>query len=542
MGKNWIKEEWEKHKKGRKEKTLPKKQKISVDNELIREICKKFPADAKHFRRWVKDKIKYYGEHPFKNRTKCVLYDRTKQSVIFTNPNIKEKKPEPKKGEEKEVLEEFKKSISFYTSKRDLARRFYRIQPYFYDKARNWWLWNKVYLKWERIDDVDILNSLEEEAVVNTINSKEKNEILESLKQEGRKKVPRPVKPTWIQFNQMVVDILTGEQFNAEPKWFVTNPVPWNLNAEGFESTPTIDRIFGEWVGGDYVKTLYEIIAYCLLPDYPLHRIFWLYGSGMNGKTKFFELLRKFLGEDNCTSTELDTLLNSRFEPTYRLHKKLACQIGETNFSEMSKTSMLKKLSGGDLIGFEYKHKDAFQEKSYAKILISTNNLPATTDKTIGFYRRCLIIDFPNTFSEKRDVLEDIPEEEYNSLALKCCIILKDLLVERQFHNEGTIEDRIRKYEDYSDPLGNFIKEFTFEEANGFVWKWEFSKKLNQWCRENRHREISDVAIGKKMKEKEIRQELKSASFSVEGKRFRAWVGIKWKSEQEEQEEHAKHY
>ena len=57
----------------------------------------------------------------------------------------------------------------------------------------------------------------------------------------------------------------------------------------------------------------------------------------MNGKSKYLELLRKFIGQDNCCSTELDTLMQSRFEVT-RLHKKLVCQMGETNFNEMNKT------------------------------------------------------------------------------------------------------------------------------------------------------------------------------------------------------------
>ena len=34
--------------------------------------------------------------------------------------------------------------------------------------------------------------------------------------------------------------------------------------------------------------------------------------------------------------------------------------MGETNFSEMNKTSILKKISGNDLIGFEYKNKKTF--------------------------------------------------------------------------------------------------------------------------------------------------------------------------------------
>ena len=44
---------------------------------------------------------------------------------------------------------------------------------------------------------------------------------------------------------------------------------------------------------------------------------------------------------------------------------------------------------------------------------------------------------------------------------------------------------------------------------------------------------MSEVVIGKKMKEKGIQQELRHADWIQEGKsnRVRAWVGIKWKEE-----------
>ena len=135
----------------------------------------------------------------------------------------------------------------------------------------------------------------------------------------------------------------------------MTNPIPWEVS--GDPRTPRIDEIFEEWVGKDHIQTLYEIIAYCLLPDYPINRLFCFIGAGMNGKSCFLNLLRKFIGKDNICSTELDTLLSSRFEVT-RLHKKLACMLGETNFNEMSKTSIIKKLTGRDTIGFEYKNKN----------------------------------------------------------------------------------------------------------------------------------------------------------------------------------------
>ena len=415
-------------------------------------------------------------------------------------------------------------------SKKHQARQFEEIQPLFYDKTGTFWLWCNNDTKWKRVDDVDVLNMIEHHTGQDIINSKNRNELLNALKQEGRKKNPKPIKPTWIQFKDKFYDILTGEIINASPKYFATNPIPHITHPEGFEETPTLDKIFEEWVGKNHVKTLYEIIAYCLLPNYPVHRIFCFYGAGLNGKSCFLELLRRFLGEENCCSTELDTLMVSRFEVT-RLYRKLVCQMGETNFNEMQKTSMLKKLSGGDLIGMEFKNKDHFESKNYAKILISTNNLPPTTDKTLGFYRRWLIIDFPNRFSEKKDILQDIPKEEYQSLALKCIILLKDLLEKREFHNEGTIEDRIERYEAKSNFLEQFLQEFTDDDPNGFITKSDFYKKFIAWSKENRHRELSEHSVGSKMKKIGIENGRKYFDWMYDGRggQARCWLGIKWK-------------
>jgi P4 family phage/plasmid primase-like protien len=425
-------------------------------------------------------------------------------------------------------LEDFGSKIGSALDKKDIAEHIIDKQPLYYDVSGNWWLWNYIDFKWERVDDTSILNAIDKHTTINTINSKEKNEMLEALKQVSRLNKPAPLQPTWIQFKDEIFDINTGERFDVKPYWFATNPLPYKLDSNNFEATPIMDRIFTEWVGEENVRKLYEIIAYCMMPDYPIHRIFCFIGAGMNGKSKYLSLLRKFIGNTNCCSTELDTLLTSRFEVT-RLHKKLVCQMGETNFNEMSKTSMLKKLSGGDLIGFEYKGKDPFEDINYAKLIIATNNLPTTTDKTIGFYRRWMIIDFPNQFSEAKDILAEIPEEEYGALGLKCCILLKELLKSRSFTNEGSIEDRMKSYENHSNPLEKFMKEMVEEDLDGQIWKWEFEEKLNAWCKDNRFRELSDVVIGKRMKELNIPQRLISTGTDL--KQWRAWIGIKWKEE-----------
>ena len=422
------------------------------------------------------------------------------------------------------------KVIRNYFNKEDLTKQLLQIQPVHYDENKIWWVWNKKKLKWEVSDETTILNFVRELSIANTIRSKEKMEILEAIKQESRLQKPKEIKKTWIQFMDKIVDIKTGEEFKATSKYFVTNPIPWNLHKEKFVETPIMDKIFEEWVGKEHVQTLYEIIAYCLIPDYPIHRLFCLIGAGLNGKGCFLRLLKKFVGEDNITSTELDTLLSSRFEVT-RLHKKLVCMMGETNFNEMSQTSIIKKLTGQDTIGFEYKNKNPFTDDNYAKIIIATNNLPTTTDKTIGFYRRWCIIDFPNQFSEEKNILDDIPDEEYEILAIKSIIILKELLDKRKFHKEGTIEERTEKYEAKSNFLEKFISLFVNEDVDGFITKADFMKKFRSWSKENKHREMSESSIGMEMKKKGVETSRKYFDWMYDGKggQARIWLGITWK-------------
>lgn len=406
---------------------------------------------------------------------------------------------------------------------------FWEKQPFFYDKSKQFWVWKQN--KWCLSDDIDMLNEIDNSVKLSgsTCSQSMKTAYLNAFKKIGRKKIPENLPPQWIQFNNTIIDLETGQKMPVTPKYFFCNPIPWELGET--EETPTIDTLFKEWAGEDK-ELLYEIMAYSMIPDYPIHRLFCFIGSGLNGKSTYLELLKRFVGVGNCTSTELDDLINRTFEIT-KLHKKLVCIMGETNFAEMSKTSKIKKLTGGDMIGFEYKNKTPFDDKNYAKIIIATNNLPSTTDKTDGFYRRWVIVDFANRFSEKRDVLGEIPDEEYPNLALKCVNVLKRLLSKREFAGEGSIEERRAKYEEKSNPFEKFWKENIADDCfDDYITKRQFKKQLDVWCKDHRFREINDRVIAKFMIDKGIEGKRVSLGWKNdhgEEARGMAWVGIKWK-------------
>ena len=108
---------------------------------------------------------------------------------------------------------------------------------------------------------------------------------------------------------------------------------------------------------------------------------------------------------------------------------------------------------------------------------------------------------------------------------------LYNLLKERKFTNEGNIEERMEKYESKSDFLQHFIEQFVKMDEPSYITKAEFQRKFKEWCKENRHREMSDRGLTQKMKAKGYEDEKKHFDWLHDGKggQARIWVGIKWK-------------
>lgn len=370
------------------------------------------------------------------------------------------------------------------------VEKFYLHQPFFYDKNNMFWLWNKEESKYEMVDDTDMMILLDQILGFKgqTISSRLKNNYLEAFERVGRVHIPKEPPKKWIQFKDKAFSLGSQNIYKVTPDYFFANPIPWAIGSS--DETPTMDKLIKEWVGEEYIETAYQIIAYCCYANYPIHLIFCLVGCGRNGKSKFLGLIHKFIGEDNICSTELDTLLTSRFE-SFKLYKKLVCCMGETNFGVISKTSLLKKLTGQDLIGFEFKNKKPFDEYNYAKIMIASNSLPTTEDTSEGFYRRWMILDFPNIFPEGDDILKKIPDGEYSHLASKVTKILPKLLAQHKFDKQGSIQDRKNKYIMASNPLQFFIEKACNKDFNLYMRYSELYTAYRKYLHLSKKRAIS---------------------------------------------------
>jgi P4 family phage/plasmid primase-like protien len=350
----------------------------------------------------------------------------------------------------------------------ELIYHFYDYQPFYYDEKKIYWLWDKEKNIWYDTDFTQIMVSLIDiiENKINLTSSRKYNEVKKLVETIGRKNKPKEAPLKWIQFNKKAYSIKSLKIYDITSEYFFTNCIPWDIGETS--ETPVLDKYFKEWVGEEYVQTLYEIIAYCCYRDYPIQVLFCFFGGGTNGKSTFMNILRKFLGDKNHCTTSIEALGNSssRFE-SYRLYKKLYCQIGETNKGVLTQTDLLKRLVGNDPISYEKKNCNPFTDINYAKILIGSNSLPISQDETDGFYRRWFIIQFPNQFIDTgEDIINSIPDKEFNNLAKKCMEILPRLIKKKKFDKMGTIEDRRQKYIQCSNPLMIFLNTFCEKATN----------------------------------------------------------------------------
>lgn len=390
----------------------------------------------------------------------------------------------------------------FIPNKEEICENYYKVHPFFYDDIGLFWFWDEDAMCYVLKDELDLMNDIKKVAAqknFSMVNSGFWGEMNRALKLIGRNYKPKEWKQSWIQFRNVIYDIEKGNTFEPSKEYFNVNTIPHNLGSD--DKTPIIDQLFTEWVGEEHVLELKELCFFCMVQGYPIHRLFFLFGQGLNGKGVYLRFLVKLVGLKNVCSSNIKKILSRPFEPA-KLYKKLICQMGETNFQILEDTDVLKQLSGQDLISAEFKGKDSFDFMNNAKIIIATNCLPPTLDNTQGWFRRVKIIDFPNQFKEGSDPLSRIPEYEYDNFCKQLVMVGYDLLNRGVFTNDGSISHRQQEYEIRSNPLKQFLDINYVPDQYNKIPFFEIAEKFQNYLKERRYRVMDKREISS-MLEKE---------------------------------------
>lgn len=252
---------------------------------------------------------------------------------------------------------------------------------------------------------------------------------------------------------------------------------------------------------------LQETAGYPLLAEYPWQKAIMLLGGGGQGKSVFLRVLAEILGVQNVAAAGLQTLIENRFA-TSKLYGRLANIAGDVPDMALANTDTFKRLTGDDRIFAEEKGKPGFEYWNRAKLLFSANMLPPTKDKSLGYFRRWVLIDFNRQMVANPNprLAADLLEEK--SGILNWMLAGARRLNERGFTYTSDPKEMAARYISRSEPVTQFLGDCCEEDFDAF----EPSKKLyatyNVWARINRK---------KRMGSREFLNAMKNQSaFSIE--------------------------
>jgi len=285
--------------------------------------------------------------------------------------------------------------------------------------------------------------------------------------------------------NNGVLDIYTMELYPYSPEYMFFNKLPVNYNPKA--DCPEIRKFHKEITNDEQdIKVLEETIGYCLYRGYLVHKALMLVGGGANGKSTWLSLVRTFLGPKNVSGRSLFELEEVRFAKA-DLFGKYANIYADLPDRALQRTGMFKMLTGGDQLAAEKKFRDSFHFINYAKLLFSANKVPETVDDTDAFFRRWIIIPFPNVFNGEScdpQKLEKITTEaELSGLLNIALAALKRLLNNGGFSYAKTTDELREDYIRKSSPIASFVIDCLGVDSDAFIEKKALFNVFAAYCR-----------------------------------------------------------
>lgn len=244
-----------------------------------------------------------------------------------------------------------------------------------------------------------------------------------------------------------------------------------------------------------------EVIGYCLTPSTIFQKAIILYGEGSNGKSVLLNTVEKLLTGKNISSVSMNDL-DKTFSRGALQNKLLNVSSEQEGY--IGDTAYFKKIVAGDTIDAQFKFKDQFEFRPFCKMLFAMNRLPATRDKTEGFYRRCLIIPFNRIFKEHEQdkQLEDKLAKELDGILQLALEGLKRLSLNSRFAKSKKSEDVLNEYKYDNDPVEQFCAEHILLDEKGQVSVDELYRTYRNFCEESNIKALAKSNFGKEFNKK----------------------------------------
>ena len=248
-------------------------------------------------------------------------------------------------------------------------------------------------------------------------------------------------------------------------------------------------QFIDEVTGGDKELEFYlqRMVGYALTGSTQEHALFFLYGTGANGKSVFVNTLATILG-DYATNAPMDTFMETRTDrhPTDMAGLRGARFVAaiETEQGKRWAESKLKNLTGGDKISARFMRQDFFEFFPQFKLFVAGNHKPAIRNIDEAMKRRLHLIPFTITVPpERRDknLQQKLLAERDGILAwaVQGCL---DWQRHGRLSPPQRVVDATEEYFEAEDALGRWLDERCVREPNAKSLTAELFNDWKQWA------------------------------------------------------------
>jgi putative DNA primase/helicase len=243
----------------------------------------------------------------------------------------------------------------------------------------------------------------------------------------------------------------------------------------------------------ELIRFVGQAVGYSLSGLCDPQALIFCYGSGANGKSTFFGVLRELIG-DYYQGIQIETLLANRFQSSStqydRARVKGARMVVSDEVPEGRKLneSHVKNLTGGDQIHARNPYEKPFSFEPTHTLWMYGNHKPVISGMDHGIWRRIYLIPFIVTIPEDKQRPQEVMWKEFrreNSGIL-------DWALEgwKDFQTNGlvvpeAVREATSEYKSESDTLETFINENCIINSAFKIHTTKLFQLFKNWAKEN---------------------------------------------------------
>lgn len=377
----------------------------------------------------------------------------------------------------------------------------------------------KVYAQMDADEGTEMAKGFEKHMKASRSN-KSKNSMLNEVQHHV------PILPAQMDKEKMLlntpsglVDLKSGTMSEHDPLMFITKitSTEYSVNSDCPKWLSFLDDIFA----GDkeLIRYIQKALGYSLTGSTAEQCVFFLYGTGRNGKSTFLDMVREVFG-DYASNIQPETIM-VRNSQSSAINSDIARLKGarlvtsvEPNEGVRINEGLLKQLTGDDWVTARKLYGEEFEFKPEFKLWMATNHKPIIRGTDTGIWRRIHMIPFTVQIP-----VDKVDRNLKYKLKAELTAIFRWMVDGcLLWQNEGlkmphAVYESVREYRREMDVISAFIEDKCTVGSGLSVQSSRLYAAYSEWAEQNNEYRMSATKFGVEVSKKYEKVKTRSGAY-----------------------------